>query len=552
MSADTKVHDVIIIGSGIAGSLLGSILAKNGADVVLVDGAQHPRFAVGESTIPHLLARLHILATRYGVPEIANLQDIKTITREIGSNFGVKRHFGFQLHREGEEPDPRESVMAGTPKTLYRASHLFRQDSDAYLFQVAIKYGCTPRQNWRVKDVDLQPDGVSVTGQNGEVFRARYLVDASGFRSPLADKLALRETPTRLRHHSRSLFTHMIDVIPYDDVAGDVPDRHKPPLKWHEGTMHHTFERGWFWVIPFNNHKGSTSNVVSVGLTMDERMYPKQPGVTPEEEFFAFAKKFPAVERQFKNAKSVREWISTDRLQYSATQSVGHRWVLMSHAAGFLDPLFSRGMSNTVEIIDALSWRLLDALKDDDFSTERFEYVERLEQGLLDYNDDLINASFISFSNFRLWDAIFRMWGFTSNYGAMRLTQAELRFEMTGDDQYFKDLEKAPYTGHWWPDDPEMKKLWDLMVETVEKCEVGEISPDDAATTLHNAIYASNLPPAAFGYKDPDNQWIHPSLFQLAKFLGWAITSGPPSVKVLARGLLRASIRSGIRREKIV
>lgn len=548
----TTDYDVIVIGTGIAGSTLGAILAKSGARVLLLDGTHHPRFAVGESTIPHLLVRLHILALRYRVPEISHLQDIKTVTRNIGTSMGVKRHFGFQLHRPGEEPDPRESCMAATPKTLYRASHYFRQDTDTYLFQVAMRYGCDARQDWRVADVGIDDDGVTVSGQNGDTFRGRFLVDASGFRSPLADKLGLREQPTRLRHHSRSLFTHMIDVKPYDEVV-DVPAKHRPPVRWHEGTMHHTFERGWFWVIPFNNHPDSTNPAISVGLTFDERLYPKPTDMTPEEEFFSFASRFPAVARQFENARSIREWVSTGRLQYSSTKSVGARWCLMSHAAGFLDPLFSRGMSNTMEVIDALAWRLIEALREDDFTEERFGYVERLEQGLLDYNDDLVNSSFIAFSHFPLWDAVFRIWGFSSNYGAMRLTRAELQYQLSGgDDAVFRELETAPYTGFWWPDEPQLKQLWDLMVETCLKCEVGELTAEAAANLLHSRIRESRIPPASFGYKDPENQWIYPSMLDLVKFMRWAIFSGPPSVKALAAGTLQASFRQGIRRKKIV
>jgi FADH2 O2-dependent halogenase len=552
MSTEVTNCDVMIIGSGIAGAMLGAILARNATKVVLVDGASHPRFAVGESTIPHLLLRMHILARRYGVPEITHLQDIGTITKKVSNSHGVKKHFGFQHHHPGQEPNPREAIMAATPKTLYRASHLYRQDSDAYLFHVAVKYGCEPRQNWRVADIDFDDDGVTVVGQNGERVRARYLVDASGFRSPLADKLDLREKPTRLKHHSRSLFTHMIGVRPFEEVIETPPKHLLPPLRWHEGTLHHVIERGWFWVIPFNNYPGSANPVVSVGLTFDERMYPKRADLSPEEEFYHYANQYPAIARQFAGARRVREWVSTDRLQYSAKQSVGYRWCLMSHAAGFLDPLFSRGMSNTVEVIDALAWRLLDALREDDFSEERFSYVEKLEQGLLDYNDELVNTAFISFSNFKLWDAVFRIWAFSSNYGAMRLTQAELRHQLTGDDQIFKDLEKAPYTGFWWPDDLEMKRMWDTMVETVEKCEVGEISSDDAADKLFRLVEQSPLPPESFGYKDPDNQWIYPSVPDLVRFMTWAIRSGPPNVKELASGTLRMSVRSGLRRKKIL
>ena len=45
--------DVAILGNGLSGSMLATILGKKGVSVVLIDAEQHPRFAVGESTIPH-------------------------------------------------------------------------------------------------------------------------------------------------------------------------------------------------------------------------------------------------------------------------------------------------------------------------------------------------------------------------------------------------------------------------------------------------------------------------------------------------------------------
>lgn len=541
--------DVIIIGSGYAGTMLGAILARNGAKVVLVDAASHPRFAIGESTIPHLLVRQQALSTRYGVPEIRDLEDVRTVTKKMGSTHGVKLHASFQTHQEGQEPDPRKVIMAATPKNLYQGPHLFRQDSDAYMLYVAVRYGALSRQNWRVADIDLAEDAVTVTGQNGEVFRARYLVDASGFRSPLADKLGLREQPTRFKHHSRSLFTHMVDVKRWDDVC-EIPSAKRHPLPWYKGTMHHIFDRGWFWIIPFNNYEDSSNPVISVGLTLDERTYPKPADLTPEEEFFHYVNKFPAIARQFEGARAIREWTSTGRIQYSSSKSIGHRWCLMSHAAGFIDPLFSRGLSNTAEVIDALSWRLLDALKDGDFSEERFRYVEELEQGLLSYNDDLVNCSYIAFSNFKLWDMVFRIWGISSNYGSMRLTTAELHHNL-GDHDALKKLENAPYTGFWWPDDHDMKRMWDLMVETCEKYEIGELTGDEAGERLFQAIKDSPMPPPTFGYKDPDNQVIYPNTLALARFLRWAIKKGSPNVSQLASGLLRATVRARRQGKKV-
>lgn len=542
--------DVLIIGSGMAGSMIGAILARHGAKVVLVDGVSHPRFAVGESTIPHFLVRLQMLAARYDVPEITTLESIGRVGEKIGTTFGVKKHFAFVSHREGEEPDPGETILAGVPKALYRATHIFRQDSDSYLFHVAIKYGCEPRQNWRVADIDFAEDAVTVTGQNGEVIRARYLVDGSGFRSPVADKLDLRDDPCRFRTKTRSLFTHMINVNHFDDMV-DWPKEQRPPLRWYEGTTHHTFDGGWFWVIPFDNHEASTNPLVSVGLVFDSDRFPKPSDMTPEEEFNHWLGKFPAVERQFRGARRVREWVSTGRTQYSSKKTVGYRWCMMSHAAGFIDPLFSRGMSNTVEVIDAVAWRILDSLKDDDFSEERYEYVERLQQGLLTYNDELVASSMLAFPHFQLWDSIFRIWGFSSNYGAMRLSRAQLQYNLTGDDQVYKDLEDAPNVGFWWPDEPEMKAMWDAMVETVEKFEVGEMSADEAGSKILRMVLDSELPPAAFGYKDPNNHNLHPTTLDLGKFMFWAIRSGPPSARELAAGTLKAMGRAALRRKKI-
>ena len=81
----------------------------------------------------------------------------------------------------------------------------------------------------------------------------------------------------------------------------------------------------------------------------------------------------------------------------------------------------------------------------------------------------------------------------------MRLTRAELLYNLSGDDQVFRDLEKAPYTGFWWPDEPMAQQLWDFMVETCLKCEVGEITAQEAGDALHRRIRESPLPPAAFG-----------------------------------------------------
>ncbi len=546
-----KTYDVAILGSGLAGSVTAAVLARQGAKVVLIDAASHPRFAVGESMTPQLVEWLHILAERYDVPEIKSLVSVTASTRDIGPVFGTKAHFGFMLHRPGQEPDPREATQLAIPKILTQASHLFRQDSDSFMFHVAVRYGCETRQNWRAAEVDLGEDAVTLTGQNGEVFTAKYLIDASGFRSPVAEKLGLRESPARFKHHSRSLFTHYIGVKPFDEVSGH-PDGLRPPVPWHNGTMHHLIDRGWFWIIPFDSHKDSKNPLCSVGLTFDERLYPKPSDMTPEEEFNHYLDMYPAVKRQFEGARKVREWVSTDRLQYSSSRTIGHRWCMMSHAAGFIDPLFSRGLSNTFEVVDALVWRLVEALKDDDFSEERFEYVERLERGLLEYNDDLVNSSFIAFSNFELWNAVFRVWGAFITPGVMRLTRARLRYLKDHDDRHFRELEDARHTGLWWPESDKFKHLLEATAETCEKYEVGELTGSEAAATIQELIQHSDIVNPTFGWKDPEHRFVAPSTATMARFMYWASVQGPPEMKKLGREFLKGILKAGVKARKVL
>ena len=57
----TKV-DVVIIGSGIGGSSVAAILARQGLKIAMVDTAVHPRFALGESTIGETTFLMRLLA----------------------------------------------------------------------------------------------------------------------------------------------------------------------------------------------------------------------------------------------------------------------------------------------------------------------------------------------------------------------------------------------------------------------------------------------------------------------------------------------------------
>src|SRR6202040_4062942 len=98
-------------------------------------------------------------------------------------------------------------------------------------------------------------------------------------------------------------FTHMLGVTPFDDA--EAARSHHQPSPWHNGTLHHVFDGGWLWVIPFDNHEGSLNRLRGVGLTRDERIFPKPDG-PPQQEFDDFLRRFPEIAEQFATAKTVR------------------------------------------------------------------------------------------------------------------------------------------------------------------------------------------------------------------------------------------------------
>ncbi len=326
MEQGATTYDVAIIGSGIGGSTLAAILARQGMRVIVFEAGMHPKFAVGESMILETSEVLRAMADLYDVPELAYFSS-ENYFGHIGTSHGVKRHFSFLHHSPGHAQDVHKSLQAVIPKQPHgHELHLYRQDSDYYLTSLAISYGATVLQQTRIRDIEIHADGVAVITEQGRAYNAKYVVDAGGFRSILAERFALRDTD--LHTHTRAIFTHMIDVPCYNDV-GASRKTYGMPFRLSEGTLHHVFEGGWLWVIPFNNHARSTNPLVSVGLQVDPRLYPTRKDLSPEEEFYAFIDQFPSMKAQFRTALAVRGWTRTERLQYSSKRIVGERFCLL-------------------------------------------------------------------------------------------------------------------------------------------------------------------------------------------------------------------------------
>ncbi|MDO8310931.1 MAG: tryptophan 7-halogenase, partial [Sideroxyarcus sp.] len=350
---------------------------------------------------------MRALAEFYAVPELAYYSS-ENYYNFIGNQHGVKRHFSFLHHRPGHKQDPRQSLQAVIPKLPYgHEIHIYRQDADALLTAVAVSYGVTVLQNTRVEDVQIHADGVEILTNKEMRYRAAYLVDASGMQSVLANKMGWRHRD--LKAHTRTIFTHMIDVPCYNNV-GAPRQEYGHPFRLSEGTLHHIFRGGWLWVIPFNNHPRATNPLCSVGLQLDPRLHPLRPDLSPEEEFYSFIRQFPDIERQFQQAQATRAWVRTDRLQYSAQHVVGDRFALLAHAVGFIDPLYSKGLYVTHMSVMLAADLILKARQTGDYSAAAFAPLESLTLRYMRMHDQLVAGSFKSWDNYKLWQVYSVLW----------------------------------------------------------------------------------------------------------------------------------------------
>jgi FADH2 O2-dependent halogenase len=473
---------------------LGAILARHGRNVVIFEAKSHPRFAIGESLILETSETMRAMADLYDVPELAYFSS-ENFFPYAGTSHGVKRHFGFLHHSAGQPHDVGRTLQAVIPKEPHgHEFHLYRQDVDYFLMSTAVSYGATVLQNTPITNIDLHPNHVTLTTATGEQFTAGYVVDAGGYRSLLAEQFNLRDFD--LRTHSRGMFTHMINVPDFQQTAVS-QKAYGLPYSMAEGTLHHLFDGGWLWVIPFDNHPAATNPLCSVGLLLDPRQFPMQSDMSPEEEFRTIIKRFPAIDSQLAHARPVRDWVRAGRIQYTSKQVVGDRWALLGHAAGFIDPLFSKGLYGSLTAVSLLAHLLLKAQHTGDYSRQAFLDLETVTGNFVRTGDRLIANSYKSFKNFKLWQVYAVQWLLGAYTELVRLNMMRA-IAGTNRDAYMQRLVQLKLAGGGYPAFAEIAGRVDRLIEAVDPGD--ETAVDHTVAQIHT-IYDA-IPWVATPFRD--------------------------------------------------
>lgn len=530
--SDETLYDVAILGSGLAGAILGAILARHGAKVLLLEAGSHPRFAIGESTVPEFGAVARVMAEYFDVPELTWFSNFQNLRHRVSANSGVKRNFSFLHHRPGEEVRPREAVQFPTlTYPIGPDTHLYRPDVDAWLTALAVQYGVTYRERTRVEAIELSEEEVGL--QVGKRrYRARYLVDGSGYNSQLADQLGLRQAP-QLRTDSRTLFTHVVGAR--ELAALGEARRLGLPSAPDQGTLHHLFEGGWFWVIPFDNHAQGINRVCSVGLTLDRRAYPDTEA-DPEEEFFEFVNRFPLVRRQLGGARAVRSWVGTGRVQYESAPVLGTRWCLLPHTASFHDPLFSNGLTQTLHGVRHVASALLLGLRAGDVRAPAArQRLEAYAEGLSDaqrFVDMLVHGAYVAFRSPALFNAWYRVWAVSNYYASTGYIRLHLRYLETRDRGVLEQQWERPYRRVLAFDQPRVRSLIAEGHRAMTAVDAGELEPQAAAAALYRLLGKQDWIPPQFRVTRASHRHVSTfTVLPLMSVVSWGKRRAPRDIR---------------------
>ncbi len=508
------------------------ILADNDLDVLMIEAKKHPRFAIGEAMLPLSAVWMWIVGEYFDIPEIRHISDANKIVDNITRSCGVKHSVGFAYH-EREHPLSGEHVHQLVPPEMpfYKESHLVREHIDHYLVQSAETYGVEYVDETPITDVEINDDDVTVTTSQGTT-TGTFFIDATGGNSILAEKMGYRDETPDLETNTRAIFTHVEGLDPFDDLIDDahLPDQTN---QLHDGTLHHVFDGGWMWVIPFDNFERSEETKASVGLMLDRDAHPRDDTLTAEEEFYGIISSYPDIDRHLEPVEPVMPWIRTGRLQRSASKSTGHRHLLTNHTYGFVDPLYSQGLIHTFESVFRSMTLLLEAFEEDDFSADRFTPIDDLHRRQLKTADLLVSNAYISTSEFDLWNAWTQLILAESVLPDLYVQRSCLKYLSSGETAEFDHLLQETRPGDDAPFAPERDALLERFSELLAAYADGEVEGDEATHSLLDELTQVDwLPKNVYDWGNEDARHIDFADPELtAELLAWGQTDAPAHIR---------------------
>ena len=337
--------DVVVIGGGPAASTVACLTARGGYRVLLLERESQPRFHVGESLIP----ACNPILRRLGVEEWLNDSAFprKYSVQFVSASGRESAPFYFDEH----DPDGESYTW-----------QVVRSEFDAMLMENALSNGADVRWGHSVREILFEGDravgvrydtaGEHRRDKQGQIARARIVIDASGQSAFLAMRLGLRMDDPRLKNAT---------IWTYFEGAVRDPGRDA-------GTtliLQSSDQKSWFWYIPL------PGDVVSVGCTGALNDLFADRSRSPKEIFSQEVARCPALQQRLASANSTGVFHTTKDFSYQTSQGAGPGWMLVGDALGFIDPVYSSGVFLALKSGEMAADCAIDALREGDFSGER-------------------------------------------------------------------------------------------------------------------------------------------------------------------------------------
>jgi flavin-dependent dehydrogenase len=299
-----ELFDIVIVGGGPAGSTAGTLLAKQGWNVALLEKEKFPRFKIGESLLPGSLRTFE----RMGVKEKIDRADV------------IVKHGGKIISACGSRSN--RFLFCDAFRCRYPTSYqVERSMFDQLLLDHAATTGCHVWQGMQVTEAAFDQDGVTVRNVDRTI-RARYLIDCSGRNSLVGSRFKLRQNYSHLRKFS--LYAHFEGVDREPGIDGTLTQMIRGKDRW-------------IWIIPI------TSKKTSIGVVLDAQTF-RRMKLEPEAAFDQILQENPKVREKMSQARRITDVHATGDFSFRNHRFVGERWVLAGDAAGFIDPVWSSGV----------------------------------------------------------------------------------------------------------------------------------------------------------------------------------------------------------------
>lgn len=325
MSVD--VHDVVILGGGMAGLTLAQQLRQRAPelDIIVLEHRSFPApeaaFKVGESTVE---IAAHYLSNVLGLGEHLRGEQLPK--------------FGLRLFCRGETAivdDLSEYDEIGVSRLLPIPTYqIDRGRLENALAHRCAEDGIRIEHETTVTDFSLDGPLRRVTTRRGE-FLGRYLVDATGRRAMLRRGLGLERD---VRHRNEAVWFRVSGAVDIDAMSNN-----SSWLARCEGTPrrlstnHFTGPGYWVWVIPL------ASNATSIGVVFDPSLLARSQVATHSAFMRWLAAEHPLLAVALEGAE-LMDFHRMDGYSVGCRQTFSEEgWMITGDAGNFADPFYSPG-----------------------------------------------------------------------------------------------------------------------------------------------------------------------------------------------------------------